>query len=161
MVIIIMGVAGSGKTTVGQLLARSLGWDFHDGDEYHPPANVEKMSRGVPLGDADRMPWLNEISESIGRWLKENENVVLTCSALKQKYRDLLVGKRTEVRIIYLRADREVIAARLKSRKGHFAHENLLESQFADLEEPEDVITVDASAPPEEIVEKIRRENGV
>src|SRR2546427_11592905 len=108
MVIIIMGVAGSGKTTIGELLARTLGWEFHDGDEYHPPANVAKMSRGVPLTDADRMPWLKEINESIDRWVKENKNFVLTCSALKQKNRGFLGAERAGVRIVYLGADREV-----------------------------------------------------
>jgi gluconokinase len=151
-----MGPAGSGKTTVGKLLAAELSWDFFDGDDFHPPANIEKMSRGVPLTDADRIPWLNSIREAMLRWQADGRNVVLACSALKRSYRELL-RINADVKFVYLKGTYELLRERLRSRKAHYAGEQLLASQLADLEEPTDAITVDAAGPPEEIVAEIRK----
>src|ERR1700756_3154588 len=151
-----MGVTGSGKTTVGSLLARELGWKFDDADRYHPAANIEKMRRGIPLEDADRAPWLVALREAILKYIAQKENVVLACSALKRSYREeLVVGP--EVRLVYLKGSYEVIAGRLRARHGHFADEKILAGQFRDLEEPEDAIVVNVEGDPEEIVGEIRR----
>ncbi len=149
-----MGVTGSGKTTVGELLAARLGWEFADADTFHPAANVEKMSRGIPLDEADRAPWLAALRAKIIEWTAAGRNVVLACSALKRSYRqELLIGP--EVKLVYLKGSYELIARRLRARHGHFAGEKILASQFADLEEPEDAIMVSVDATPEEIVEEI------
>ena len=156
MIILLMGVTGSGKTTVGSLLAQKLGWEFDDADGYHPAANIEKMSRGIPLDDADRAPWLAALREAILQYIAQKKNVVLACSALKRDYRDeLAVGP--EVRLVYLKGSYEVIAARLRKRLGHFAGEGILAGQFRDLEEPRDAIVVSVEGDPEEIVGQIRR----
>ena len=154
MVIVVMGPTGSGKTTIGSLLAARLGWYFVDADEFHSPANKEKMHRGIPLTDEDRLPWLEAIHEQIERWLAEKRNVVLACSALKQSYRDLLWSS-PEVKLVYLKGSYDLIHERLLARKGHFANEHILAGQFADLEEPANAITVDISRSPEEIVDEI------
>ncbi len=151
-----MGTAGSGKTTIGELLASRLGWSFVDGDTFHSPANVEKMSRGVPLDDSDRIPWLNSIREAMLRWDALRQNIVLTCSALKRSYRDLL-RINSNVKLVYLKGTYDLLRERLRSRKGHYATEQLLASQFADLEEPADAITIDVARSPEEIVAEIRK----
>ncbi|HWM95401.1 MAG TPA: gluconokinase [Thermoanaerobaculia bacterium] len=151
-----MGVSGSGKTTVGGLLARRLGWPFFDADNFHPPANVEKMRQGVPLTDEDRLPWLERLGELIAGCLSRNENAVLACSALKESYRGALSGGDPRVRFVHLRADPDLLATRLERRTGHFFTRSLLESQLASLEEPEDALVIDASAPPEEIVRNIQ-----
>jgi gluconokinase len=151
-----MGPAGSGKTTVGKLLATELSWDFFDGDDFHPPANIEKMSRGVPLTDADRIPWLNSIRRAMLQWQADERNVILACSALKRSYRDLL-GINAGVKLVYLKSTYELLRERLRSRKGHYAGEQLLASQLKDLEEPMDAITIDASGSPAEIVAEIRK----
>ena len=151
-----MGPAGSGKTTIGELLASQLGWSFVDGDTFHSPANIEKMSRGVPLDDSDRVPWLNSIREAMLRWDALRQNIVLTCSALKRSYRDLLQIN-SNVKLVYLKGTYDLLRERLRSRKGHYATEQLLASQFADLEEPADAITIDVARPPEEIVVEIRK----
>jgi len=150
-----MGPAGSGKTTVGELLAAQLSWNFFDGDNFHSPANIEKMSRGVPLGDADRIPWLNSIREAILQWEAHRENVVLACSALKRSHRELLQVS-PNVKLVYLRGTYELLRERLRSRKGHYAGEQLLTSQLADLEEPTHALAIDASRSPEEIAAEIR-----
>ena len=155
MVIIVMGPTGSGKTTIGTLLAARLGWKFVDADEFHSAANKDKMHRGIPLTDADRLPWLQAIHDQIVRWLAENRNVVLACSALKQSYRDLLRGNNPEVRLVYLKGSYDLIYKRLLERKGHFANEHILAGQFADLEEPADAITVEIGPSPEVIVDEI------
>lgn len=157
MIILIMGTTGSGKTTVGSILARRLGWEFADADEFHPPANVEKMSKGIPLTDADRAPWLQVLHDKIVQWIAEGRNVVLACSALKQSYRDeLLVA--SLVRLVYLKGSYELFARRIQSRHGHFAKVDILAGQFRDLEEPTNAITIDATLTPGEMVVRICRQ---
>jgi gluconokinase len=155
MVIVLMGVSGSGKTTVGERLARALGAEFAEGDAYHPPANVEKMKSGHPLDDADRQPWLERLGAEIGRWLERGQEVVLACSALKQHYREILSADRAGVRFVYLRGSEALIRDRLKRRRGHYMPASLLKSQFAALEEPKDAITVDIGGTPAEIAAEI------
>jgi gluconokinase len=160
MVIVVMGVTGSGKTTIGDLLAQRLGWEFADADDFHSAANKEKMHKGIPLTDADRLPWLTAIHDQITKWLALKQNVVLACSALKQSYRQLLWSG-PEVRLVYLKGSYELIAERLRARKGHFADEHILAGQFRDLQEPSDAITVSIDASPEEIVDEICRRLGL
>ena len=149
-----MGVEGAGKTTVGKLLAQKRGWEFADGDDFHSRQNKEKLHKGIPLTDADREPWLKAIHEAMLGWVAEKRNVALACSALKEKYRAALdVGP--GMRVVYLKGSYELFAERLGKRKGHFVSPSLLVSQFKTLEEPEDALVVDASAAPEEIVERI------
>ncbi|MEG4803065.1 gluconokinase [Microcoleus sp. ARI1-B5] len=156
MITIVMGVSGSGKTTVGKLLAQSLNWEFSDADDFHPPANIEKMSLGIPLEDGDRLPWLLHLQATIDRWLLENKNVVLACSALKASYREMLFRDKLRMKIVYLKGDFELFASRLKTRENHYMKADLLSSQFATLEEPKDAIIVDASQPLEEIARQIK-----
>jgi gluconokinase len=160
MVIVVMGVTGSGKTTIGSLLAARLGWHFADADEFHSAANKEKMHKGIPLSDADRLPWLAAMHDQIAKWVALKQNVVLACSALKQSYRQLLCTG-PEVQFVYLQGSYELIAERLRARKGHFADEHILAGQFADLEEPSYALTVDIGASPEEIVDEICRRLGL
>lgn len=155
MIILLMGVAGSGKTTVGELLASQLHWKFIDGDSFHSAENVAKMSSGIPLTDADRAPWLAALRASIKTWLRTNENIALAASALKQKYRDeLLIDP--SIKLVYLRSTPEAIHDRLQARTNHFMNSTLADSQFADLEEPSNAITIDADLDPTEIVRSIR-----
>ncbi|MCC3457495.1 gluconokinase [Microcoleus sp. PH2017_08_TRC_O_A] len=158
MIIMVMGVSGSGKTTVGKLLAESLNWDFSDADDFHPPGNIEKMSRGVPLEDADRLPWLLHLQGTIDRWLLENKNVVLACSGLKASYREMLFRDKQQMKIVYLKGDFELFAARLKTRENHYMKVDLLSSQFATLEEPENAIIIDASQQLELMVRQIKND---
>lgn len=160
MIVIVMGVVGAGKTTVGRMLAEQLGWKFADADDFHPPSNVEKIRNGIPLTDADREPWLDLLHQAIVRWITSGENVVLACSALKASYRSKLKVSQ-EVHFVYLRGSAPLIAERLRERHGHFAGESILASQLADLEEPEDALTVDVSSPPPQIVEEIRKRLGL
>ena len=157
MVIVVMGVSGSGKTTVGQLLADALGAEFAEGDAYHPPENIEKMRRGIPLEDADRWPWLHTLAAQIDRWLAAGTMVVLACSALKQSYRDVLARGRPGVRFVHLKGDMALIRLRLDRRRGHYMPATLLDSQFAALEPPGDAITVDVAGTPEAIAAAIIR----
>jgi gluconokinase len=155
MVVLLMGVTGSGKTTAGLALAESLHWQFADADDFHPPANITKMRAGIALNDADRAPWLASLRDAIEGWLRASTGVVLACSALKQAYREeLLVSP--EVRLVYLRGSRELISDRLSQRHGHYMDPNLLDSQFATLEEPQGAITVDVDADLPEIVRRIQ-----
>lgn len=160
MVVIVMGVTGAGKTTVGRALSSALEWEFHDGDDLHSEANKRKMHRGVALTDADRAPWLRAIRELITDMVSNGRNGVVACSALKQSYRDEIVVDPTLVKVVYLKASPEQIAERLRNRVGHFMNPDLLQSQFDTLEEPRDAIVVDASMAPEAIVEEIKRRLG-
>ena len=162
MIVVLMGVSGSGKTTVGRLLARDLGWTFLDADDYHPAANVEKMRRGVPLNDEDRRPWLEALRRRVDEAWDRGENVVLACSALKHAYQDYLERDVPEaVRYVYLYGSEELIRRRLAARKGHFMNTGLLHSQFETLEPPEDAIRVDVTPAPEVIAAEIRRRLGL
>jgi gluconokinase len=159
VVILMMGVSGAGKTTIGQLLASALGWNFVDADDYHPADNVEKIRNGTPLTDADRAPWLETLRTLIANWIAAGKNTVLACSALKQSYRQALqVGPEVEVeiKIVYLKSTPEILRQRLRARRGHFMTERMLASQLAALEAPEDAVTVDADRPPAEVVTEIR-----
>jgi gluconokinase len=156
MILVVMGVTGSGKTTVGKLLGQRLGWLFLDADDFHPAANIEKMKHGVPLTDEDREPWLAAIHAELLKCAEKNKDAVLACSALKQRYRERLAAG-VELRICYLQATYREIAARLQSRTGHFAGEGILAGQFADLEDPRDALVLRASETPEEIVEDVLR----
>ena len=155
-----MGVSGSGKTTVGRALSRQLGWEFADADDFHPAANVEKMSQGIPLTDEDRVPWLARLRELIEHWIMEGKSGVLACSALKQAYRDELnVGP--EVQVVYLKGSPEVLHARMAARHGHYMKAGMLESQLATLEEPRDAIAVDVNRSEEEVAGEVRKRLGV
>ncbi len=160
MIVVVMGVTGSGKTTVGSLLARRLSWEFADADDFHSAANKEKIRHGVPLTDADRSPWIAALHDAIAKWVAGNRNVVLACSALKQSYRQQL-WTGPEAKFVYLKGSYELIDQRLHHRKGHFADEHILASQFATLEEPSDAVTVDIGRPPEEIVANVCRRLGL
>lgn len=156
MIVIVMGVVGAGKTTVGRMLAEQQGWQFADADDFHPQANIDKIRHGISLTDADRQPWLDRLRKAIEEWIKDGSNLVLACSALKENYRQILdVGP--AVQFVYLKGSASLIAKRLRSRHGHFADEQILASQFEDLEEPKAAIVEDVSQIPEEIVADIRQ----
>jgi gluconokinase len=161
VIAVVMGVSGSGKTTVSALLAAALGCQFQEGDDLHPPENVEKMHRGTPLTDADRMGWLHKIAEEIDGWRARGESGVLTCSALKRSYRDIIIGDRPDVTLVYLRGSHDLIRRRMATRHGHFMPVALLDSQFATLQEPtpdEHPITVDVGGRPADIAIEIVRQ---
>jgi gluconokinase len=154
-----MGVSGSGKTTVAAMLAGRLHWTFEEGDNLHPQANVEKMHSGIPLTDEDRKPWLRAIAAWIDHTREQHEHGVITCSALKREYRRIIIGDRSDVRLVYLKGERSLIAKRLAARHGHFMPPSLLQSQFDTLEEPgpdETAIVVPIGASPREIVDRIQ-----
>ena len=152
-VMVVMGVSGSGKSTIGALLARRLHWEFEDADWLHPAANVDKMHSGIPLTDEDRWPWLHAVAAWIDKTRVSGGHAVVACSALKRKYRDEL---RVEgVHFVYLKGDYELIEQRLRARHGHFASESILKSQFEGLEKPDDAITVEIDKAPEAIVAEI------
>jgi len=160
IILIVMGVSGSGKTTVAALLAGRLNWRFQEGDALHSPANVDKMHRAIPLTDADRLPWLDSIAALIDRWNAEGVSGIITCSALKRAYRERIRAGRPDVELVYLRGARELVSARITQRMGHFMPPSLLPSQLETLEEPgpdEHPITVDIGAPAGEIAEAIIR----
>jgi len=160
-VIVVMGVASSGKTSLGERLAERLGWPFRDADSFHPPANVAKMSSGIPLTDEDRKPWLAAIAAWIDDLRASGGNGIVTCSALKKAYRDVIVGDRPDVALVYLRGSRELIGERMAARQHHFMPPALLDSQFATLEEPgvdENPLIVQVEASKEAIVEQVVRE---
>jgi len=155
VIVLLMGVSGAGKTTVGTMLASQLGWEFADADDYHPAANVEKMRNGIPLTDADREPWLESLRSLIAAWIAAGKSAILACSALKQAYRDrLMVG--ASVRVVYLKADRELLRERLLLRRGHYMKEGMLESQIETLEEPANALVLDARSSVEDIVRAIQ-----
>jgi gluconokinase len=155
LVIVIMGVSGAGKTTVGSLLAASLGWDFADADDYHSPENIEKMRAGIPLTDVDRAPWLKSLRARIAGWLDSGNNGVLACSALRQAYRDELRINES-VRFVFLKGTPDLLSARLRQRHNHYMKQSMLESQLATLEEPVDALIEPADLAPEQIVQQIR-----
>jgi carbohydrate kinase (thermoresistant glucokinase family) len=155
---VVMGVSGSGKTTIGRALAERLGWNFQEGDALHPPQNVAKMSAGQPLNDDDRAPWLAAIAACIDAWRRRGDHGVLTCSALKRSYRDVIIGSRREVRLVYLAGSRELIGRRMARRRGHFMPPSLLDSQFETLEPPgpeENAITLSVDEPVEKIIDRL------
>jgi gluconokinase len=154
MVILIMGTTGAGKTTVGKILSARLGWTFLDADDFHPAANIEKMRHGIPLTDADRIPWLENIHAKLVQLSAAATNAVLACSALKQSYRDRLAAG-IDMRVVYLRGTYDQMRQHIEARHGHFAGEAILAGQFADLEEPQNALVLDVSHPPDELVSDI------
>ncbi len=158
MIVIVFGVSGAGKTTVGKLLAREIGWRFIEADHFHSLANIEKMRSGRPLTDNDRWPWLERLRQQIGRSLTSGQEAVLSCSALKRAYRDRLRVS-DEVKFVFLRGDYSLVEKQLRSRRRHFMNPKLLQSQLDDLEEPqqgENVLTIELGRTPEQIVETIK-----
>ena len=158
MIVIIFGVSGAGKTTIGKLLAEDLGWQFYEGDDFHPLANIEKMRSGRPLTDEDRWPWLDRLRDQITRSLAAKENAVLSCSALKRAYRERLRVS-DDVKFVFLCGDYALVEKQLRRRHGHFMNPDLLRGQFTDLEEPEadeDVLTIELGRTPQELVEDIK-----
>ncbi len=157
MFVIVLGVSGVGKTTVGEGLARQMNWPFLDADHFHPEANVQKMRQGIPLTEEDRKPWLAKLRETIGEYITNGKSGVLACSALRQSYRDVLAVNE-EVKFVYLKGSYQLIEQRIRARRGHYMNPELLKSQFATLEEPHgDVIVVDVTPEPDEIVQNIRK----
>ena len=157
-VVVVMGVSGSGKSTIGSLLALRLQWEFEDGDWFHPAANIEKMHKGIPLTDDDRWPWLDAIAAWIDRTRRSGGHGVVACSALKRRYRDVLIGDRADVRLVYLKGEEALIARRVATRHEHFMSPSLLHSQFEALEEPradENPVIVSVEPSPREIVARI------
>jgi gluconokinase len=155
MIAIIMGVSGSGKSTIGKLLGEKLGCSFHDADDFHPPANIEKMRVGIPLNDTDRMPWLNAIRQFMLVHIREGKSAIIACSALKNSYREILLKDEKQVHFFHLKGNFDLIKERLEHRSGHFMNPKLLESQFATLEDPGEECDVLVNQTPEEIVEDI------
>jgi len=155
MVLMLMGPMGCGKTTIGKMLAEKLGWPFYDGDSFHPKKNVEKMRAGIALTDEDRRLWLEKLRNDIQRWLKERQDTILACSALKQAYRDILGVDQRNVRTVYLKGSYSLLRKRIEGRQHPYMDKNLLRSQLDTLEEPEGGLRVDISVPPETIVDNI------
>lgn len=158
MIILLMGVSGSGKTTVGRRLARELGWTFADADDFHSAANRAKMAAGQPLDDRDRAPWLADLRAWIDERLVRGESAVLACSALKARYREVLQGGSGAVQLVYLTGAPELIRSRMESRQDHYMRAAMLQSQLAALEPPAGALTLDVAATPAELVASIRRE---
>jgi gluconokinase len=155
--VIVMGVSGSGKSSVGKALAQSLGWDFYDADDFHPPENVSKMANGIPLDDSDRAPWLGSLHDLISSSLTQNRPGVLACSALKQRYRQQLMDDNDGVQLVYLKGSYDLIWSRMEMRAHHYMKPHMLKSQFATLEEPVNALTVDITLTVDEIVQKVLR----
>lgn len=163
-VLVVMGVSGAGKTTVASALARQLGWTFQEGDTLHPPANIARMTAGIPLTDADRGPWLAAVAEWIDRRRAAGMPGIITCSALRRAYRDVIVGGRPDVGLVHLHGSRQLLAARLATRQGHFMPASLLESQCDTLEEPgpeERPLVLDASHDAASLVAEVIRHFGL
>jgi gluconokinase len=156
---IIMGVSGCGKSSVGQALAASLGWDFYDADDFHPPENIAKMENGIPLDDADRAPWLESLRELMTSCLQANRPGVLACSVLKERYRQKLLEGNPGARLVYLKGSYDLIWSRMAQRPGHYMKPEMLQSQFDALEEPQNAINIDISYPQAQIVEQILAKN--
>jgi len=152
---IVMGVSGCGKSSIGKALAENLGWDFHDADDFHPPANVAKMASGIPLDDSDRAPWLDSLHDLISSSLTQNRPGVLACSALKERYRQQLMKGNDGVQLVYLKGSYDLIWSRMIARKDHWMKPHMLQSQFTTLEEPANALTVDISLSIDEIVQDI------
>jgi gluconokinase len=161
MIIVLMGVSGSGKTTIGAQLSEELQWDFFDGDDFHDSSNKEKMAAGIPLTDSDREAWLSTLRDLVIRLRRERKNGIIACSALKHSYRRYLMTDAEDVSLVYLKGDFEQIKKRLNDRKGHFMGESLLESQFSTLEEPDDAIEVDITHTPSEVVSTIIKQQNL
>lgn len=161
MIVVLMGVSGTGKTTVGRVLAQQLGWTFYDADDYHPPANVAKMHQGIPLSDDDRRPWLEALARLINGARRRGENVILACSALKHDYQEYLRQHQADVKYVYLHGTPDLIRERLAARKGHFFDPSLLPSQFATLEPPVDALEIDVTPSPQTIASQIRAALGL
>lgn len=159
--ILLMGVAGSGKTTIGRALAAALGWEYHEADDFHSAANKEKMGRGIPLDDADRAPWLAAIRAAMETCLAAGRPAVFTCSALKAQYRDVLLGDFPGVALVHLTGDPALLLARLQGRAGHYMKPEMLASQLATLEPPAGTLTLDIARPPEILVANIRNHLGI
>jgi gluconokinase len=160
-IVLITGVAGSGKTTIGRLLARELGWPYHEADDFHSPANKDKMQRGIPLDDADRAPWLAAIRRAMETSLAAGQPAVFTCSALKEQYRRVLLEGLPDAMLVHLSGPRDVLLARLHGRSDHYMKPSMLDSQLAILESPTDALALDVRQPPETLVAEIRRWSGV
>ena len=160
-VIVVMGVSGSGKTSVGSELAQRVGWQFFDGDDFHPPQNVQKMAQGTPLNDADRIPWLETLQKLIHTQISQGNSIVLACSALKASYREILCKNNPEVMFVHLAGDFQLIADRMRERSDHYMQANMLESQFATLEVPADAWSVSVDQPVANIVEEILQSLGL
>jgi len=161
MLILLMGVTGSGKSTVGRLLASALDWPFYDADDFHSPANIHKMASGIPLTDEDRRPWLEQLQKLVAEHTSTRTNAVLACSALKAAYREFISSGSGEVITVYLKAQPGLIRSRLARRAGHFMPPALLESQFEALEEPQGALSLPARWPPDRIVRSIRKSIGI
>jgi gluconokinase len=161
VIVILMGVTGCGKTTVGKMLAEACGWDFHDADDFHPAQNVAKMKGGTPLQDEDRWPWLERLNAFLLESERQGESLVLACSALKQSYRERLARGCAAARFVFLDGDRELIHARLLVRKGHYMNPALLDSQFATLERPQDALRLDVAQTPAALVRSVCSEFGL
>jgi gluconokinase len=155
MIVILMGVTGSGKTTVGKVLAERTGWPFHDADDFHSPANVEKMRGGIPLTDDDRWPWLDRLNTVLRATQAQGESAILGCSALKQRYRDRLQQGLENLRWVFLEGGIELIGSRLQARKGHYMNPALLQSQFDALEPPRDALNIDVDEEPAVLAERV------
>ena len=152
---IVMGVSGCGKSSVGKSLAQSLGWDFYDADDFHPPENIAKMAKGIPLDDSDRAPWLASLHDMILSKLTDNSPSVLACSALKERYRQQLTKGNESVQVVYLKGSYDLIWSRMEKRTAHYMKPHMLQSQFETLEEPTNALTIDISLPVENIVQEI------
>jgi gluconokinase len=161
MIVVFMGVSGSGKSTVGKSLAGRMGWTFYEGDDFHPPENLDKMSRGIALSDDDRLPWLTRLKRELEACSGNGSDAVLACSALRSRYRTFLATGMSDIHFVYLKGDAEVIRERMSSRREHYMKVSMLDSQLASLEEPDDAIVADIRYSPQDIVSYITRELGL